>query len=157
MLRRLLIPLLLMTLTACGSRRTTTVVVQEQPPAPRPVSIEVEVYDPESGFVWQDVGVRVVRSYNEWSDCICDAPIQDLWIYTDANGLVLLTEFDIADADVGFIEDSDQRALIEPALDADEAVVTIEVWSPDFAPVIVDVPLDWEQPDVFVSVPFLAP
>jgi hypothetical protein len=41
-----------------------------------------------------------------------------------------------------------------PRLDQDEALVVLEVSGVGFTPVIVEVPLRWDQPDVFVEVPF---
>lgn len=152
---RKLIPVLFLALlvTACHGRRRATVVVQSQP-QPRTVSIEVEVYDPHSGFVWQDVGVRVVEAYNEWSECVCENPFFDDYYYTDSTGLVFLSEYDLALAEVGFIEDASQRALLQPGGLEDEAVVTLEISAPTFKTVYVDVPLSWDEPNVFVSVPF---
>ena len=153
-LRKILPVLLLAVLaSACHRHRRATVVVQSQP-QPRTVSIEVEVYDPISGFVWQDVGVRVVEAYNEWSDCLCENPKFDDYYFTNSSGLVFLSEFDLAFAEVGFIEDSSQRALLEPGTSADEAVVTLEISALTFDTVYVDVPLSWDDPNVFVSVPF---
>ena len=140
-------------LTACGGGRDRGPVVVV-PAAPRPVSIEVEVFDPVSGFVWQDVGVRVVEAYNEWSNLFVETPLVDAFYYTDENGLVYLDEFLIADAAVGFAEDIGSGAILESLSGRDEATVTLEVWGPGFTPVFVDVVLTWDEPDVFISVPF---
>ena len=127
MLRKILIPIVLTSFVACHGHHHDEHVVVAQSPEPRLVSIEVEVFDPISGLVWENVGVRIVEAYNEWSDCTCVSPFDDDWHLTDLNGIVFLSESRIADADVGFVEDTLQRALIEPELDSDSAVVTLEV------------------------------
>lgn len=138
-------------LSACGGgggRRATV-----QVPPPRPVSILVEVYDPVTNFVWQDVSVRVVESYQEWAGVTYPSPYADIYL-TDATGRVFLDEYQLAFVEVGFVEDGNQRALLAPDLAQDEAVVTLEISGEGFVPVYVDVPLSWSQPDVFVEVPF---
>ncbi|MCA8949320.1 MAG: hypothetical protein KDE27_07445 [Planctomycetes bacterium] len=120
---------------------------------PRLVSIEVEVYDPVSNGVWENVLVRVVEADNEWSGCICVSPSEQ-WYRTDEFGRVFLDEAILANADVGMLEDGAGRAILYPAFDQDEVTITLEVWADTFMPVFVDVPLSWDQPDVFVEVPF---
>jgi hypothetical protein len=73
---------------------------------------------------------------------------------TDPNGRVLLDEYLLADQEVGFVLDGVGRAILGPRLDQDEALVVLEVSGVGFTPVIVEVPLRWDQPDVFVEVPF---
>lgn len=123
------------------------------PPEPRLVSILVEVYDPVTNLVWENVSVRVVEAYQEWSDCTCISPWLD-WYLTNSNGQVYLDEFALADAAVGFREDGSGRAILFPYFDQDEAVVVLEVAAEGFVSVFVDVPLRWDLPDVFVAVPF---
>ena len=125
------------------------------PPAavPRPVSILVEVYDPVTNFVWENVSVRVVEADQEWSNCTCASPYTD-WHLTDVEGRVLLDEFVLAAAEVGFLEDGDGRALLGPGRDEDEATVVLEIDAVGFVPVFVEVPLRWDLADVFVEVPF---
>lgn len=120
---------------------------------PRPVSILVEVYDPITNLVWENVSVRVVEADQEWSRCTCSSPYQD-WYLTDANGQVLLNEYVLATAAVGFQEDGAGRAMLGPNYDEDQATVVLEIDALGFTPVIVEVPLRWDQPDVFVEVPF---
>lgn len=139
-------------LAACGSRRSPVLIVND--PDPVPVSIEVEVYDPVTNFVWQDVGVRVFDSYQEWSDTIVESPYFDFWQYTDRDGLVFFDECWLGDADVGFIEDRDGCALLLPDVFEDEAVVLLELDGLGFAPQYYEVDLSWDVPDVFVSLPF---
>lgn len=152
--RNLITICLLLTLAACGGRRRT-VSVAVPPPEPRPVSIEIEVYDPVTGFAWENVGVRLVEAYNEWSGCQCISPFPDDWYFTNTNGIVFLAEDNIATAEIGFVEDVLQNAILQPQNASDEAIVTLEIWSPGFAPVLVDVDLSWSAPDAFISVPFL--
>lgn len=120
---------------------------------PHAVSILVEVYDPVTNFVWENVSVRIVESDQEWSGCTCVSPWVD-WFLTDANGRVFFDEYALADAEVGFREDGNWRAVLYPYSYEDEATVVLEVDAVGFTPVIVEVPLRWDQPDVFVSVPF---
>ncbi|MCA8943483.1 MAG: hypothetical protein KDB80_13045 [Planctomycetes bacterium] len=149
------LPLLLVALlaTACHGHRRAKLVVDTQP-LPRTVAIEVEVYDPVSGFVWQDVSVRIVEAYHEWSGCVCESPWFDDYYYTDSSGLVYLDEYSLAFAEVGFLEDTEQRAIVESGRFEDEAVVTLEISAPTFETVWVDVPVSWDEPIAFVSVPF---
>lgn len=140
-------------LSACGGGGGRRAPVQVPPPPPRPVSILVEVYDPVTNFVWQDVSVRVVESFQEWSGVIYPSPFFDIYL-TDATGRVFLDEFQLAFVEVGFVEDGNDRAMLSSNLAQDEAVVTLEISGAGFVPVYVDVPLSWNQPDVFVEVPF---
>lgn len=138
-------------LSACGggSRRTTVVVVEQ----PRLTSILVEVYDPVTNLAWENVSVRVAEADQEWSGCTCVSPYFD-WFLTDSAGRVLIDEYLLADAEVGFFEDSLGAAVIGPGLHEDEALVVLEIDAVGFAPMFVEVPLTWDQPDVFVEVPF---
>lgn len=138
-------------LSACGGRpgRTTVVVVEQ----PRLASILVEVYDPVTNLAWENVSVRVAEADQEWSGCTCVSPYLD-WFLTDTSGRVLIDEYLLADADVGFFEDSTGAAVIGPGLYEDEALVVLEIDAVGFSPVFVEVPVTWDQPDVFVEVPF---
>ena len=120
---------------------------------PRLVSILVEVYDPATNLVWENVSVRIAESDQEWCGCTDTRPYDD-WYLTDVTGRVLLDEFLLADAEVGFAEDVDGRAVLGSERDRDQATVWLEVDAVGFTPVFVEVPLDWETPDVFVEVPF---
>jgi len=124
-----------------------------QVPAPRPVSILVEVFDPITNFVWENVSVRVAEADQEWSQCTCVSPIED-WQLTNHSGQVLLDEFDLAFAGVGFLEDAQGRAVLGSRSFEDEATVVIEVDAIGFSPRFFEIPLSWSQPDVFVQVPF---
>ncbi|MBL9078486.1 MAG: hypothetical protein JNL08_13335 [Planctomycetes bacterium] len=121
--------------------------------SPRYVSILVEVYDPATNLVWENVSVRIVEADQEWSQCTCESPYED-WYLTDGNGRVLLSEADLAYAEVGFQEDGAGRAVIGARRDEDQATVVLEVDALGFVPKLVVVPLSWDQPDVFVEVPF---
>jgi hypothetical protein len=121
--------------------------------SPRLVSILVEVYDPTTNLVWENVSVRVVEADQEWSQCTCVSPYVD-WYLTDNTGRVLLDEYLLADADVGFVVDGGGRAVVGSRRDEDQATVVLEIDALGFVPVIVEVPLSWDQPDVFVEVPF---
>lgn len=127
------------------------------PPAPSAVEIEVEVYDPISGGVWQDVGVRIVQADQEWSGGTYVSPYIDAFAFTDPTGLVYFSPFAIASYEVGFVTDSSGRAVLGPEFDQDQASVLIEVWAPGFDAVYAEVPLGWRNPYRFVSVPFVAP
>ena len=96
-------------LSACGGRsRRATVVVVEQP---RLTSVLVEVYDPVTNLAWENVSVRVVEADQEWSGCTCVSPYFD-WFLTDSSGRVLINEYLLADAEVGFFEDSTGAAQV---------------------------------------------
>lgn len=136
--------------SACSSDHSHATV---HIPAARPVSILVEVYDPVTNFVWENVSVRVAESDQEWSQCTCTSPFED-WFLTDNTGQVLLDEFTIAAAEVGFVEDGAGRALLGSRRFEDTATVVLEIDAIGFTPVFVEVPLSWDQPDVFVQVPF---
>ena len=136
---------------SCGGRRTTTTTIVAE--EPRLVSILVEVFDPDTNLVWEGVSVRVVEADQEWSGCTCVSPFLDFYD-TDSTGRVLIDEFILADADVGFLTDDLGAAVLGPRFDEDEATVVLEIDAVGFAPVIVEVPVSWDQPDVFVEVPF---
>jgi len=138
-------------LAACHAGESVDVIVA--PPAPRPVSILVEVFDPITNKVWENVAVRVVEADQEWSQCTCTSPFQD-WLLTDASGRVLFNEFDLAGAEVGFVVDIAGGAVLGPRSFEDEAVVVLEVDALGYTPVIVEVDLSWDNPDVFVEIPF---
>jgi len=145
--------LLLLPLMLTGCTKTATVVVPAE--TPRPVSLEVEVYDPATNLVWQGVSVRVVAGTMEWSGVtIPSASVA--WLVSDSAGLVLFDEYALASAGIGFVEDQLGRAMLEPDLDRDDAVVEIEISAPGFVTVRAQVPLSWEDPDQFASVPFTA-
>jgi hypothetical protein len=135
---------------ACGHSHRHSVA---RPAYPRPVSILVEVYDPVTNLVWEDVSVRVVEADQEWCGCTYASPYVD-WYLTDADGRVLLDEFVLAAAKVGFPEGPEGVATLPPEFDADEATVVLEIDALGFTPVLVEVPLRWDTPDVFVEVPF---
>ena len=119
----------------------------------RPVSIEVEVFDPITQFVWEGVTVRIVEADQEWSGQTHVSPNQ-ISLLTDNTGRVFLDEFTLATARIGFIEDPDGRALLGDDVDEDEARVMLEISAEGFTPVTLLVPLSWNNPDVFVAVPF---
>lgn len=135
--------------SACGGHgHSHTPVLQN-----RSVLIEVEVYDPISGFVWEDVGVRIVQADQEWTGDIHVNPLVDDWYYTDAFGLILFSAADLALADIGFKE-SGGLAVISPDYLEDEATVLLEVSAPGLGTVYQSVDLSWDSPTVFVSIPF---
>ena len=144
----LLAPLLLA--VACAPEHHDAHVVV---PSPRPVSIQVEVYDPATNFVWENVSVRVMEADQEWSGLTYSSPYTD-WYLTDRDGLVYFDEYLLADATVGFPEDPSGAAMIGPRSFEDEASVWLEISADGFTAVIVEVMLTWDQPDMFVSVPF---
>ena len=147
------LPLLLLTLiqAACSDHDDSPAPVAN----PRPVSLQVEVYDPESNLVWENMGVQIVQSENEWSNCLCPSQ-NEVLLFTDATGSAFFSPRHIALAQVGFQEDIYGRALLGPAGHEDEAVVTIEVGHPDLGFLYFPVLLSYAEPDVFVSVPFAA-
>ena len=120
----------------------------------RTVAIEVEVYDPLTGGVWQDVQVRIVEADQEWAGLIYENPITDDWLYTDSQGLVFLDEYELAIADVGFQLDEFDRAIIYPGVLEDEAIVLLEVYAPGLGSVLYEVDLSWDEPSIFVSLEF---
>ncbi len=138
-----------LTLASCG-RGSRRVVVEQ----PRLVSVLVEVYDPVSNLAWENISVRIVEVDHEWSGCTCVNPVSDDWFLTDGSGRVLLDEYLLADSGVGFLEDGTGAAVLDPDFDRDEATVVLEIDAVGFAPVIVEVPISWLDPDVFVEVPF---
>ncbi len=148
--RAFLILSLAFTVASCRGGNSHASVRNE---SPRLVSILVEVYDPTTDLVWENVSVRVVEADQEWSQCTCASPYED-WYLTDASGRVLLDEYVLADAEVGFVEDGTGRAVLGPRRDEDQATVVLQIDALGFVPVIVEVPLSWDQPDVFVEVPF---
>lgn len=121
---------------------------------PEPISIEVEVYDPVTGGVWEDVGVRIVEADQEWSGCLCVSPYPDSFELTDRTGIVVFTPYDVASYDVGFPLDRYGRAVLGEHPRGDEARVTLEVWAPGYRSVYFEVDVSWDRPYVAVAVPF---
>jgi hypothetical protein len=119
----------------------------------RPVSIEIEVYDPITQFVWEGVTVRIVEADQEWSGLTHVSPYQ-ISLLTDSTGRVFIDEFMLASATIGFVEDPNGRAVLGDAEFEDEARVKFEISAEGFTPVTLLVPLSWDVPDVFVAVPF---
>ena len=139
----------LLATSACGGHgHSHTPVLQN-----RSVLIEVEVYDPVTNFVWEDVGVRIVQAEQEWTGAIHVNPVVDDWYYTDPYGLILFSAADLAFADIGF-QESGGLAVISPDYLEDEATVLLEVSAPGFGTVYQSVDLSWDSPTVFVSIPF---
>lgn len=140
---------LLGALSGCGGHRHPASVRL----SPRPVTLQVEVYDPATNFVWQGLGISVIEADHEWSGCKCSAA-QDIVVYTDDVGTAFFSSTLLADVEVGFREDLYSRAVLGPGSDEDEVVITIEVGDPSLGYVYFDVPIDFSKPEVFVSVPF---
>jgi hypothetical protein len=143
-----LVPLLL--LCACWHDHSDDCNCDGQP---RPVSIEIEVFDPVTQFVWQGVNVRVVEADQEWSGLTHTSPYQ-ISLITDINGRVFFDAFALADASIGFREDPNGRALLGSGAAEDQARVMFEISAAGHTPVTLLVPLSWNIPDVFVSAPF---
>ncbi|HZN41177.1 MAG TPA: hypothetical protein VFD82_20395 [Planctomycetota bacterium] len=120
---------------------------------PRLVSIEIEVYDPVTQFVWEGVTVRIVEADQEWSGLTHVSPYQ-ISLITDSTGRVFFDEFALADASIGFVEDADGRAVLGDDAFEDEARVMFEISAEGHTPVTLFVPLSWHVSDVFVAVPF---
>ena len=81
-----------------GHHDNTTTVFYD-----RLTSLEVEVYDPASGFVWENVGVRIVQVEHEWSGFVITNPIVDDWFYTDSFGVVFYDSALLGATGVGFL------------------------------------------------------
>lgn len=142
----------LLALTSChGHRHGRSIVVTSDP---RLASVEVEVYDPASGYVWEDVSVRIVEASHEWSGVTITNPDPQAWFLTDEYGVVYFDPTQLALARIGFVEDTAGRALIEPEYDRDEATVVVELSAPGFPIVLADVYIDWTYPDAFVSLAY---
>ena len=105
---------------------------------PRPVSILVEVYDPITNMVWENVSVRVVEASHEWSGCTCVSPYVD-WYLTDAGGQVLLDEVFLAYSEVGFLEEARRAAHGEGGFVHQQHVVTAHGTHLDLEAVRVEV------------------
>ena len=146
-----LISSLILLLPGCsgGHHRDSEIVVHD-----RPVTLEIEVYEPASGFVWQNVAVRIVEADQEWADAVFENPETSDWLYTDADGLVFFDDVELAIADVGFRLDSFGRAVIGPGEFEDQATILLEVYSPGLGTEFFEVDLSWDEPRVFVSIPF---
>ena len=119
-----------------------------------PVSIEIEVYDPKTNRVWENVDVRIIEVEHEWSGCLCKNPKQNDFYKTDRDGIVYFSPELLAISDLGFLEDDRGRAVLSPDYLEDEATVYVEISAPGLGAVYERIELDWDQPRVFVSIPF---
>ena len=137
--------------SGCHSRR-------DRDPDPvavsRPVSLEIEVYDPTTGYVWEDVSVRIIEVEHEWSNRIIENPFQNDYYLTDSFGVVYYSPELLAQTEIGFLEDGRGRAVLEPDFSEDEASILIEISAPGLGVVFERIDIDWEQPDVFIQIPF---
>ncbi len=138
--------------SACGNHHKKA--QQVVPLQDQPVALDVEVYDPVSDLVWQDVGVRIVQGDVEATGCLCPSPLVDDWFYTDLDGLVYFAPEDLAFADIGFLEDNRGRAIVGSSFDEDEAYVLLEVWAPGLQSVFWEVKVTWDDPVAVISIPF---
>ena len=151
-----LLPVLLVSVAACSSRTKETVIVQ----APAVIKVErragldIEVYDPVTGYIWEDVGVRIVEASHEWSGCICPTPLVDDFYYTDTQGLVLFDSVDLAHASVGFQLDPNGHAVMFPHEEEDEAIVVVEIWAPGMTSVFYEIDISWDDPFPVISLEF---
>jgi hypothetical protein len=127
-------------------------------PAPvyndEPVSIEIEVYDPNTNHVWQDVSVRIIEVDHEWSGLIWPNPTKNDYYYTDKFGVVYFSPELLAVSDLGFLEDGTGRAVLSPDYLEDEATVLVEISAPGLGRVYERIELSWDEPRVYVQVPF---
>ena len=103
-------------LAGCGGNKTVGFRA-----SPRAVTLEVEVYDPDTNLVWEGVSVRIVEAEHEWSGVIVENPIADDWFLTSNTGTVYYSARDLAETSIGFLESDRGDAIIEPERDADEA------------------------------------
>jgi hypothetical protein len=140
--------LVLFAMVGCTERKTTVLVL---PAELEPVALEVEVYDPVTNFVWENVAVRIVEAEVSGAGGTFTNIFPDDWYFSDQNGLVFFDSYIFADAQVGFLID----ALGQAVLDVGEtARVVVELDALGFTSVVVEVFLTWDQPQLFVSVPF---
>ena len=95
-----------------------------------------------------------MEAYQEWADATFINPIPDDFFLTDSIGTVFYDEFLLADQGLGFQEDGLGDALLFPEFDQDQAFVLLEVDAPGFTSRLVEVELNYDFPDAFVSVPF---
>ena len=135
--------------SGCGGHRTPAKIKIY----PRPVSLQVEVYDPATNLVWEGLGVSVIEADHEWSGCRCSSA-KDVVVYSDRSGTAFFSSALLGDIEVGFQEDGYARAVLGPGRDEDQVVLTIEVGDPTLGYVYFDIPIDFSDPEVFVSVPF---
>ena len=141
-------------LTSCGSRGGDHDHDHAEVFLDEPVSIEIEVYDPVSGFVWEDVSVRIVEIEHEWSDQINVNTVQNDYFFTDFDGIVFFSPDYLGREDLGFLVDEFEGAILSPDILEDEASVLIEISAPGLGVVFERIDISWEEPRVFVSIPF---
>ncbi len=140
--------LVLFAMVGCTDRKTTVFV---QAAALQPVTLEVEVYDPVSNFVWENVAVRIVEAEVSGAGGTFTNIFPDDWYFSDQNGLVFFDSYIFADAQVGFLIDAFGQAVLDVG---ETARVVVELDALGFTSVVVEVILSWDQPQLFVSVPF---
>ncbi len=119
-----------------------------------PVSIEIEVYDPKTNYVWENVSVRIIEVEHEWSNCTCPNPKQNDFYYTDKNGIVYFSPEHLGASNLGFLLDGYDRAVLSPDVFEDEATVLVEISAPGLGTVYERIELTWDESRTFISVPF---
>ncbi len=138
--------LVLFAMVGCTDRKTTVFVHASQP-----VALEVEVYDPVTNFVWENVAVRIVEAEVTGAGGTFTNIRPDDWYFSDQSGLVFFDSYIFADAQVGFLIDGFGQAVLDVG---ETARVVVELDALGFTSVVVEVFLTWDQPQVFVAVPF---
>lgn len=111
------------------------------------VSLVVVVHD-KDGFAWENVEVRILEAWNEWSACVCKG--KEPWSvdFTDRNGEVVFDPRTLALAELGFAEIPDGVAVLGSHHDEDEAILKLIVGHDSLGWVRVDVPLSFHDPHV---------
>ncbi len=102
--------LVLFATVGCTDRKTTVIV---QPAVLQPVTLEVEVYDPVSNFVWENVFVRIVEAEVSGAGGTFTNIFPDDWYPSDLNGLVFFDSSIFANAQVGFLIDNLGQAVLD--------------------------------------------
>ena len=131
-----------------GHHDNTTTVFYD-----RLTSLEVEVYDPLSNYVWENMAVRVVQVEHEWSGFVVVNPIVDDWFYTDSFGVVFFGSDLLGASGFGFLTDTFGRAVMSPDIFEDEAIVLLEIFD-GFGSLFYEVDMTWDNPRVLAQVAF---
>lgn len=134
-----------LTLASCGGSRPD--------PAPKPVTLLITVIDSQDN-IWVDMPVRIVEAWNEWSNDYRRGVEPWAVLDSDDRGEAFFSSADIADAELGFLETDDRRAILAYEHWRNEAEYIVEVGTDRLGYIEVAIPVDFRETHLDVVIEF---